>query len=78
MSETGNAESTSRPLLRVVRGNPDDVELAALTAVVAMAVSTPATPSKPPSRSWWADKAAAVRQPLRPGEDSWRASALPH
>jgi len=27
MSETDNVESTSRPLLRVVRGNPDDLEL---------------------------------------------------
>jgi hypothetical protein len=78
MSETDNVESTSRPLLRVVRGNPDDVELAALTAVIAVAASTPAAPSKPTRQSWWADKATAVRQPLRPGQGSWRASALPH
>jgi hypothetical protein len=66
-----------RPLLRVVRGNPDDAELAALTAVVAVASTTSAPPSKPPRRSWWADKATTVRQPLHHGEGAWRASALP-
>jgi hypothetical protein len=67
----------TRPLLRVVRGNPDDAELAALTAVVAVAASAPAAGSKPPRRSWWADRGTGVRQPLRPGEGAWRASALP-
>jgi hypothetical protein len=67
----------TRPLLRVVRGNPDDAELAALTAVVAVAAATHAPPSKPPRRSWWGDKAMSVRQPLQHGEGAWRASALP-
>ncbi|HEV7979183.1 acyl-CoA carboxylase subunit epsilon [Amycolatopsis sp.] len=66
-----------RPLLRVVRGNPDDAELAALTAVIAVAASAPAAEPKPPRRSWWGDKGLGVRQPLRPGEGAWRASALP-
>jgi hypothetical protein len=66
-----------RPLLRVVRGNPDDAELAALTAVVAVAATTHAPPSKPPLRTWWGDKATAVRQPLRHGDGAWRASTLP-
>jgi hypothetical protein len=65
------------PLLRVVRGNPDDAELAALTAVVAVAASTPDPEPKPPRRSWWGDKGMGVRQPPRPGEGAWRASALP-
>jgi hypothetical protein len=66
-----------RPFLRVVRGNPDDAELAALTAVIAIAASTPAAKPKPPRRSWWGDKGSSVRRPLRPGEGAWRASALP-
>ena len=67
----------SRPLLRVVRGNPSDAELAALTAVVAAASSarTPAAPEH--RRSWWGDHASALRQPLHPGDGAWRASGLP-
>ncbi|WP_033293234.1 acyl-CoA carboxylase subunit epsilon [Amycolatopsis jejuensis] len=68
---------TDTPLLRVVRGNPDDAELAALTAVVAAAAAAP--PAAPPSRrtSWWIDRAASVRAPLAPGDGAWRASAFP-
>ncbi|MEC3978114.1 acyl-CoA carboxylase subunit epsilon [Amycolatopsis sp. H20-H5] len=66
-----------RPLLRVVRGNPSDAELAALTAVVAVASRSRGTEAPAPRHSWWADKASAVREPLRPGEGAWRASALP-
>jgi acyl-CoA carboxylase epsilon subunit len=68
-----------QPLLRVVRGNPDDTELAALTAVVATVASVSGDRTgKPPSRrSWWADRAAMLRSPVRPGEGAWRASSLP-
>ena len=69
----------ARPLLRVVRGTPDEAELAALTAVVA-AVSSPGgdEPGKPERTSFWADRAALVRRPLpQPGSGAWRASALP-
>ncbi|MEU4251861.1 acyl-CoA carboxylase subunit epsilon [Amycolatopsis sp. NPDC026612] len=66
-----------RPLLRVVRGNPSDAELAALTAVVA-AASAAKAPEKPkPRTSWWGDHAASLRKPLHPGEGAWRASGLP-
>ncbi|MPZ66681.1 MAG: acyl-CoA carboxylase subunit epsilon [Pseudonocardiaceae bacterium] len=81
---------TERPLLRVVRvvrGEPSDDELAALTAVVAAAASQPEpstsqpSTSQPsmsqPSRSAWADPAHRLRAPLRPGPGAWRASALP-
>ncbi|HET6502346.1 MAG TPA: acyl-CoA carboxylase subunit epsilon [Amycolatopsis sp.] len=76
---------SERPLLRVVRGNPDDAELAAVTAVVAAAASAPHRPEGTESsvprtarRSWWSDRAALLRRPLHPGEGAWRASALPH
>ncbi len=73
---------SERPLLRVVRGEPDDEELAALTAVVAATASQPEpSMSQPstsqPSRSAWADPAHRLRAPLRPGPGAWRASALP-
>ncbi|MEU3275226.1 acyl-CoA carboxylase subunit epsilon [Saccharomonospora sp. NPDC006951] len=72
-------ENERKPLLRVVRGNPDDAELAALAAVVAgMAASGAAEDTAaPPRRSRWADRATLMRSPLRPGEGAWRASALP-
>jgi hypothetical protein len=66
-----------KPLLRVVRGNPSDAELAALTAVVA-AASVAKTPEKPkPRTSWWGDHASSLRKPLHPGEGAWRASGFP-
>ncbi|MCP2260439.1 Acyl-CoA carboxylase epsilon subunit [Streptoalloteichus tenebrarius] len=71
-------EQPRRPLLRVVRGTPDDVELAALTAVVAgLASSVGGGETAPRPRSAWADPARRLRQPLRPGPGAWRASALP-
>lgn len=68
---------TEQPLLRVVRGHPDDVELAALAAVVATTVVPRGRPAQPPRRSWWRDRAALLRCPVRPGEGAWRASSLP-
>ncbi|MCP2165419.1 acyl-CoA carboxylase subunit epsilon [Goodfellowiella coeruleoviolacea] len=73
-----SAETPARPLLRVVRGAPDDVELAALTAVVATLAAAPAPASAPPATlSLWADRAALLRRPLAPGPNAWRGSALP-
>ncbi|KZB82265.1 acyl-CoA carboxylase subunit epsilon [Amycolatopsis regifaucium] len=65
------------PLLRVVRGNPSDAELAALTAVVVAVAGARAPEPAPKRQSWWADKASLVRAPLAPGEGAWKASALP-
>jgi len=66
-----------RPFLRVVRGNPDDEELAALTVVLAAAAAGPAEPERPRRKSAWADRARLLRVPLHPGADAWRASAFP-
>lgn len=66
------------PLLRVVRGTPDDDELAALTTVVASLVSTTPRSTRPEPRSRWADRSALVRQPLPAGPNAWWASGLPH
>jgi hypothetical protein len=72
------AQPASQPLLRVVRGTPDDAELAALAAVIA-AAATAAGGERPDEarRSRWADPAALLRSPVRPGPSAWRASALP-
>jgi hypothetical protein len=67
-----------RPLLRVVRGTPDDEELAALTTVVAGIAATPRPAPGTAARSRWADRAALVRRPLPCGPGAWRASGLPY
>jgi hypothetical protein len=69
--------STAReqPHLRVVRGNPDDEELAALTAVVVALAAAGGTNTEPNRRSRWSDRGAMMRAPLRHGPGAWRASA---
>jgi len=67
-----------RALFRVVRGEPDDAELAALAVVLAAAASAPATENAPSARrSAWVDRAAQLRRPQHPGPGAWRASTLP-
>jgi hypothetical protein len=70
MSENG-------PVLRIVRGDPDDVELAALTTVLAAASSSAPAPEKQAKRSWWGDRPFASRRLPQAGEGAWRASGLP-
>ncbi|GAB3504920.1 acyl-CoA carboxylase subunit epsilon [Amycolatopsis cihanbeyliensis] len=73
------SESEGAPMLRVVRGNPDDVELAALTAVLAAATSSEGSPGseRKERRSRWADPAASMHRLPHPGPGAWRASAFP-
>jgi len=68
---------STRPLLRVVRGQPSAQELAALVAVVtARATDTgPAAPAGAAVRSLWG--VPVLRGPLSPGPGAWRASGLP-
>lgn len=67
-----------RALFHVVRGDPDDVEVAALTAVVAaLAASAGPAPDGPRAASTWADPAARLRAPLAVGPEAWRTSAWP-
>ena len=67
-------EDTPRPILRVVRGEPDDAELAALIAVVS-ARSAAAAPEAEPDYNAWTDRARLVRRDLPHGPGAWRASA---
>ncbi|SDD20452.1 acyl-CoA carboxylase subunit epsilon [Actinokineospora iranica] len=70
-------EDQIRPLLHVVRGEPDDVELAALTAVVAAAAAAGGDAPEPAAPSAWAARDTQVRRPLPHGPGAWRASGLP-
>ncbi|MEV0701758.1 acyl-CoA carboxylase subunit epsilon [Saccharopolyspora sp. NPDC050389] len=79
-----DATPEERPVLRIVRGNPDDAEIAALTAALSGVAAANAAAAAPQQRpmSLWGDPAAALRhpagrRPLRPGPHAWRASALP-
>ena len=63
-------------MLRVVRGTPSYEELAALTAVLAVASLHGTADTSSPRGSAWAAPAARLRTPLHPGPGAWRASAL--
>jgi Xaa-Pro aminopeptidase len=71
------SEEPSRPLLRVVRGEPTDEELAALTAVVAALSQGRRRRRAAAPVGAWASYADAHRRPLRPGPGGWRAAGRP-
>jgi hypothetical protein len=66
-----------RAAFRVVRGEPSDEELAALTVVLAAVAAPPPAPDGPPTRNRWSDPAVRFRPPLHPGPGAWRASTWP-
>ena len=68
-----------RALFRVIRGGPDDAEVAALTAVLAAAASAAAaaSPEDIGGRSVWVDRAAMMRGAMHPEPGAWRNSAWP-
>ena len=64
------------PVLRVVKGEPTDEELAALVTVLTLrSASQPTAPAAGPSG--WSAYARTVRPPVLPGPDAWRRSARP-
>ena len=66
------------PMLKVVRGQPDDLELAAVVAVVsAIAAAAASMPNEYELRAPWANPRALVRPALAHGRGAWRASGLP-
>ncbi|GLZ49503.1 hypothetical protein Acsp06_56880 [Actinomycetospora sp. NBRC 106375] len=70
-------EAPARPFLRVVRGEPDAAEIAALTAVLAAAGGGGADEPDTAPVSSWARHVDLVRGPVQPGPGGWRASARP-
>ncbi|MGI3783032.1 MAG: acyl-CoA carboxylase subunit epsilon [Janthinobacterium lividum] len=78
MSGQDEAEVTVEPLFRVVRGTPTDVELAALSVVLAARThpaEEPAAPRRGPTA--WASSARGGHPVGRPGPDAWRRSGRP-
>lgn len=74
MNPSGGAPR--RPLLRVVRGEPSDAELAALTVVLAAAAGTDDGAPRA-ARDLWSDPAPRLRAPLVAGDGAWRSTYLP-
>ena len=75
-AEADGRVDVAEPLFRVVRGTPTDVELAALSVVLAARtrpVDEPAPARQGPTA--WAASARGGRQVGRPGPDAWRMSA---
>ncbi|HEY3472154.1 MAG TPA: acyl-CoA carboxylase epsilon subunit [Amycolatopsis sp.] len=69
------APEPARPQLTVVRGLPDDAELAAVIAALLVASAPPSQAE--PTRSAWAAPAARRDAPRTAGPDAWRLSGLP-
>ena len=71
------------PDVRVLRGAPDDVELAALVAGIAAGRRPEEAPTgardrarrEAVARRRWRDGAQCLSGPLAPGPDAWRWSA---
>ena len=74
------AEAAVQVQVRVVRGAPDDLELAALVAGLVAAAGDGSDEAAPAPHDAWTDRARAMRPrsepgtPLAPGPDSWRWS----
>jgi hypothetical protein len=66
----------TEPLLCVVRGNPDDAELAALTTVISAIGAASAAAEREQQRSW-SNPRAMVRPQMSHGRGAWRASGMP-
>jgi len=66
---------SEQPAVRIVRGTPDEIELAALVA--GLVAAGPAEEDEVAAGAQrWADPARRVRGPVgwRPGPDAWRWS----
>ncbi len=70
-------DTTETPSLRVVRGKPSAVELAALVAVLGVKSAASTNAPKWAPRSMWSHPSGAVRRSLAAGPGGWRASARP-
>jgi hypothetical protein len=67
---------SSPPVLRVISGNPTPEEVAALTVVLtALSGGADDSVTRPNRIGGWADSAARLRTPHRPGVGAWRATS---
>jgi hypothetical protein len=68
------AHAPQPPLLRIVRGEPTDAEVVALTLVLAAAAAGGGQAPAPRRRERWGDPAELLRPSLHPGPGAWSAS----
>lgn len=68
---SGDTAPPAAPALRIVSGDPDPEQVAALVVLFSALGSTPAPE---PRVSAWSGSARAARRSPRPGPDSWRLS----
>ena len=75
--DESDSEAVRQPLLRVVKGDPTDEELAALVTVVSAlaAGAAQASSGRDQPRSEWSAPARRLRGIHRHGPGAWRASA---
>ncbi|MDQ4084388.1 MAG: acyl-CoA carboxylase subunit epsilon [Actinomycetota bacterium] len=70
--------AAQRPVLRVVRGEATEEEVAALIAVLSARAAAATAAERPaPRRSEWAGHERRMRRPVHPSPNGWRASAFP-
>jgi hypothetical protein len=69
-------QEQDRPVLRIVRGDPSDEELAALVTVLAAAGSAAEGAPAATQESQWAAPGRLVRRAVHP--TGWWQSVLPH
>lgn len=67
-----------RALFLVVRGKPTEMEVAALTVVLATTAGAATDPPQSMGGEAWSDPAARLRGPLTVGPQAWRISTWPH
>ncbi|CAI9407376.1 acyl-CoA carboxylase subunit epsilon [Aestuariimicrobium sp. T2.26MG-19.2B] len=73
MSDGPVTDATGQSALRILRGNPDDAELAAVVAVLAAVGSTPPRETDDrPLAAGWKSYHRVLRRPLVPGRGAWR------
>jgi hypothetical protein len=69
---------SEKPTLRLVRGDAEPEELAALLAVLTARAGGPnPSAAAAPRAGRWGDPAAAVGRSIHPGNGAWRGSGLP-
>ncbi|WP_433289653.1 acyl-CoA carboxylase subunit epsilon [Pseudonocardia sp. CA-142604] len=66
-----------RAAFRIVRGEPTDEEVAALTVVLAAAAAPAVTTTPATVRDRWSAPEARLRVPLHPGPGAWKTSTWP-
>jgi len=77
----GGDGAAPAPVLRLVRGDATEAELAALVAaILASAAGADGDGAPAPRRATtaWTDRSRLIGGPTRPGPGAWRASAWPH